>query len=84
MAKNPRNREGVFLNPLMTACSAIGAIGKVVVGDFDFRRKGSEPLTLLHSPLTPTTDRENVGVNPVAGERGTQSVQTVPTRFANR
>lgn len=68
MAKNPSNREGVFLKPAMTKFSAVGAIGKVTVGDFDFRN-GGRPLTHLHSPLTPTTNRENVGVNTTPPKR---------------
>lgn len=67
MSRDRRNKEGPFLTPADTHCQTMGIAGKVTVGGY---AKNGRPIAALDPPLTPTTDRENEGVNTTPPPRG--------------
>lgn len=66
MSKNPANKEGVFLSPPEQGLTVKSSIGITKVGN------GTHPLTHGDSPLTPSTDRDNVGVSTRSPRGGPQ------------
>ncbi len=54
----PNNKQGPFLGPPSGTLRVKSAQGITRVGN------GSRPLTHGDSPMTPTTERDNVGVTP--------------------